>query len=136
MTAKNIRPILAVIAFTFFCSVSFSQGKNNNAIIGVWKGESICQIKSSPCHDEIVVYHISKTQEPNTFQVIANKVVNGKEEDMGVLQFTYDSLHQTFTNLDEKRNASWKFKIKGDTMDGTLMDKGELYRIIHLKKEK
>jgi hypothetical protein len=112
----------------------FSQ-KKDTAILGTWKGESICQIKSSPCHDEIAVYHLSKLKEPNIFEFVMNKMVNGKEEDMGVLQYVYDDKLQTLTCLDEKHNAIWKFKIKGNTMEGTLMYKDQLYRIIHLKKE-
>ena len=47
---------------------------------GIWKGTSLCQIKNSPCHDEIVVYHISRDSTGKSYEVIANKIVNGKEE--------------------------------------------------------
>jgi len=40
--------------------------------------------KNSPCHDETVVYHISKLDSSYLFQVIKNKMVNKKEEDMGI----------------------------------------------------
>jgi len=36
------------------------KGVPAQSIEGVWKGTSLCQIKDSPCHDETVVYHISK----------------------------------------------------------------------------
>ena len=55
-------------------------GKNVNAqsFEGTWKGTSLCQVKNSPCHDETVVYHISKTDTINVYRNIANKIVNEK----------------------------------------------------------
>ncbi|HET6993820.1 MAG TPA: hypothetical protein VFI06_02505, partial [Chitinophagaceae bacterium] len=64
---------------------------NDTLPTGTWKGTSICQIKSSPCHDEIAVYHISKTGKEGIYSMIMNKVVNGVEEDMGVLEYTYNA---------------------------------------------
>ena len=102
---------------------------------GVWKGTSLCQIKNSPCHDEIVVYHISKDSTDKSYQVIANKIVDGKEEYMGTIPFTYDDKQEVFVSVDSVRNARWEFKITGNAMKGTLMFKGDLYRIIDVKKE-
>ena len=102
---------------------------------GVWRGTSLCQVKNSPCHDEIVVYHISKDSAGRSYKVIANKMVNGKKEDMGTLPFTYDDKQKVFVCVDGARNARWEFKISGNTMKGTLMYKGDLFRIVDVKKE-
>ena len=102
---------------------------------GVWKGTSLCQIKNSPCHDEIVVYHISKDSTGKSYEVIANKIVDGKEDYMGTIPFTYDSKQKVFVSIDSVRNARWEFKITGNAMKGTLMYKGDLFRIIDVKKE-
>jgi hypothetical protein len=32
-------------------------------LIGTWTGESICQVKNSPCHDEKAIYLVSKSLE-------------------------------------------------------------------------
>ena len=101
---------------------------------GVWKGTSLCQIKNSPCHDEIVVYHISKDSTGKSYEVIANKIVDGKEDYMGTIPFTYDDKQKVFVSVDSVRNARWEFKITGSVMKGTLMYKGDLYRIIDVKK--
>jgi hypothetical protein len=130
-----VKQSLSLLFFALLSLLSFAQEKNDPALIGTWRGESICQIKSSPCHDEIAVYHLTKLKEPNMFQMMMNKMVNGKEEEMGISDYAYDAKLQTLTCVDEKHNAIWKFEIKGNTMDGTLVYKGELYRIIHLKKE-
>jgi hypothetical protein len=102
---------------------------------GIWKGTSLCQIKNSPCHDEVVVYHISKDSTGRSYEVIANKIVDGKEDYMGTIPFTYDSKQKVFVSIDSVRNARWEFKITGNAMKGTLMYKGDLFRIIDVKKE-
>ena len=103
---------------------------------GVWKGTSLCQVKNSPCHDEIVVYHISKDSSGKSYEMIANKIVNGKEVDMGTLRFTYNDKLKTFVSVDSEHNDRWEFKITGNTMKGTLKYNGDLYRIVDVKKEK
>jgi stress response protein SCP2 len=102
---------------------------------GIWKGTSLCQIKNSPCQNETVVYHISKDSTGKSYEVIANKMVNGKEDYMGTIPFTYDDKQKVFVSMDSVRNAKWEFKITGNAMKGTLMYKGDLFRIIELKKE-
>ena len=102
---------------------------------GIWKGTSICQIKNSPCHDEIVVYHISKDSTGKSYDMIANKIVDGKEAYMGTISFTYDNQQKVFVSVDSARNARWEFRITGNAMKGTLMYKGDLYRVVDVKKE-
>ena len=102
---------------------------------GVWKGTSLCQVKNSPCHDEIVVYHISKNSSGKSYEMNANKIVNGKEEEMGALSFTYDDKQKVFVCVDSVHNAKWEFKITGNTMKGTLLYKGDLFRVVDVKKE-
>jgi hypothetical protein len=101
---------------------------------GIWRGTSICQVKNSPCHDETVVYHVSKSNS-NTYTVQANKMVNNKEEEMGTLNFIYSPANQTYLCKDSVRNALWSFKIKESKLEGTLMVRGELYRIINVSKQ-
>ena len=102
---------------------------------GVWKGTSLCQVKNSPCHDEIVVYHISKDSTGKSYDMIANKIVDGKEVYMGTISFTYDNQQKVFVSVDSARNARWEFRITGNAMKGTLMYKGDLYRVVDVKKE-
>lgn len=125
--------LFAIFVVSF--SSASSQTKSDSAITGTWKGPSICQIKSSPCHDEMAVYHVSKAKEPNTFHFVMNKLVNGNEEEMGTLEFTYDAVAKTLICEDEPHLATWKFQIKGATMEGTAVFKGQLYRVIHLTKQ-
>ena len=102
---------------------------------GTWKGSSICQIKSSPCRDETVVYYISKSGRQNIIEVRANKIVNGAEEEMGIIEFRYDPSTKEIISVSQP-SSIWKFKRNNNTLSGTLMDNGKLYRIIQLARQK
>jgi hypothetical protein len=106
--------------------------KVDTLLIGTWKGTSLCQIKNSPCHDENVVYHISKNAGVDTFYINASKIVNGLEEEMGILPFTYNSkTNQLISNA----YGIWTFNIEGGKLEGTLVSHNELYRKIKLYKQ-
>ena len=99
---------------------------------------SLCQVKASACHDEDVVYHISK-KSANLYIMQASKIVNGSEEDMGTFDsVVYDETKQTlrFTMKDQQgRSAVWLFKVDGIKMHGTLViNENTLFRIVELKK--
>ena len=99
---------------------------------GTWKGTSICQIKNSPCHDETVVYHIAKNKGVDTFYVTANKIINGVEEEMGILPFVYNKKTK---ELISTAYGIWTFNIEGVKLEGTLLVRGDLYRKIVVYKQ-
>ena len=122
---------LLSICLGFFLP-SFSQG--NKDVVGTWKGTSICQVKNSPCHDEVVVYHIYAGKTADSIYIQASKIVNGAEDDMGTLAGTYDPAKHLLT-LHYRKTDTWEFKVNGNQIDGTLVNNGVLIRIIKLKKE-
>ena len=105
--------------------------KIDTLLIGTWKGTSICQIKNSSCHDETVVYHISKNKGADTFYINASKLVNGVEDGMGVLPFVYNKQTNKLTST---AYGIWTFTVEGDKLEGTLLVHGDLYRKIILRK--
>jgi hypothetical protein len=115
----------------------YAQQTTSDKIEGIWKGTSLCQVKPSACHDENVVYHISK-KSANVYTIQANKIVNGAEEDMGTFDsVVYDETKQTltFTMKDRQgRSNVWLFKLDGMQMHGTLTQETTLFRIVELKK--
>jgi hypothetical protein len=104
-------------------------------IAGDWKGTSLCQVKNSSCHDESVVYHILKGSGSESYQVSASKIIDGKENDMGTLNFTFDPHQKILFLIDSVKQVRWEFKLTGKEMHGTLISKGSLFRIIDLKRE-
>lgn len=105
--------------------------KIDTLLIGTWNGTSICQIKNSPCHDETVVYHISKNKGADTFYINASKVVNDVEEKMGILPFVYNSKTKQLTST---AYGVWALNIEGAKLEGTLLLHGDLFRKIIVYK--
>ena len=132
---KHLR-VLLMLALIYATNCS-AQGSAKDIIQGTWKGTSLCQVKNSPCHDENVVYHISKPTNAKTYTIQASKIINGVEDDMGTLDASYDETQRalTVTMKDKQGRASvWLFKIDGKQMHGTLTHDETLYRLIELKK--
>lgn len=127
---------MKLLSITLFLTILFA-GKNTVAqsFEGKWKGTSLCQVKNSPCHDEVVVYYVSKDTPGKTYTIVADKIVNGQEQDMGTLIFTYDDHQKSYVCVDTAHDAKWEFKVTGNTMKGTLMVKDKLYRLVDAKKE-
>jgi hypothetical protein len=139
---SNMAPALLTLALLStaaqvsgqFAGSKATLAQDEEALVGNWSGESLCQAKNSPCQDEKVVYHISQSREPGKVKVSADKIVDGKVINMGTVDFTYDKKDGTLVN--ETSGRVWKFTVKGNTMQGalTLPDK-TIYRRIMLKKE-
>jgi len=127
---------LFITVVIFIAGPCFAQNTAANTVnlIGTWKGTSICQVRPSPCNDEIAAYHITKEIKPGIYHMVMNKVVNGKEEDMGVGDYSFSAADKTLTYIDEKRNFVVKLTVKGNAMEGTMVVKNVLYRIIKLEK--
>lgn len=88
------------------------------AVVGTWRGTSLCQIRPSACRDEIVVYRITPTTARDSLALDARKVVNGAEEEMGVLgcRFNAPNGHLTCSIP----SGTWHFTVRGDSLVGEL----------------
>jgi hypothetical protein len=126
--------IVGVSATSSIISVRGIQTQNGTYLLGDWSGESICQVRDSPCNDERVIYHISAGSDANHVTVSADKIVNGKTINMGTGEFKYDAQAGT---LISDFHGHWEFTIKGKKMEGTLKlpDKTLLRRVTLTKRE-
>ena len=110
------------------------EAKNTNAImLGKWKGESLCTVKPSACHDETVVYEITAPAGSKDHVVWkADKIVDGKQVNMGSLECRYDS-HTITCDIPDR--AVWSLTVDGDVMTGTLkLSDGTLFRKVLAKR--
>ena len=67
-----------------------------------------------------------------------NKIVDGKEVEMGPLVFTWNDILKTLTaaNQSSRGSGSWRFRVEGNTMHGTLtIENNTLYRVIDMQKQ-
>ena len=105
------------------------------SVIGTWKGDSTCQIKESPCHDEVSVYRIHKGKGSDDFVIELNKVVDGQEVLFGTIDCPTGRASGT-TLCRTNGDTLWGWKLEGDVLSGRLLYKGALYRLIHLERVK
>jgi len=101
------------------------------SIAGTWEGESLCTVRDSPCHDEHVVYEITRetTAENNpgrlgtrlAWKIDAFKIVTGEKQFMGSLPCSFDEKKQTLSCFTRtKTEGYWEFLFEGDSFRGTL----------------
>ncbi|HMI47856.1 MAG TPA: hypothetical protein VK481_04230 [Gemmatimonadaceae bacterium] len=86
--------------------------------VGVWRGTSLCRVRPSPCKDENVVYRITRVNASDTLSLNARKIVNGQEEEMGVLECRFATAGARLTCT--MPNGVWHFEIRGDSLVGEL----------------
>jgi hypothetical protein len=122
----------AVTAYS--ARVTAMPAQDDAAFIGIWKGESLCQVKDSPCNDEKVVYTIARAKESAKVNIRADKIVDGRPVTMGVGDWDYDKEKNTLTLVIPR--GVWKLTINGNKIAGilTLSDK-TIYRRMWLKKD-
>ena len=86
--------------------------------VGVWRGTSVCRVRPSSCKDEIVVYRINRVNASDSLSIDARKIVNGQEEEMGVLGCRAAVSGSQVTC--RMSNGIWRFTIRGDSLVGEL----------------
>ena len=85
---------------------------------GVWRGTSLCTVHPSPCHDEVVVYRITHEKTRDSLSIDARKIVNGQEEEMGVIGCKATEQGSKLTCM--MGNGMWAFAVRGDSLVGEL----------------
>ena len=86
--------------------------------VGTWRGTSLCQVRPSACHDESVVYQITRTTMADSLALDGRKIVDGAEEEMGVLGCRFDAPRARLTC--PIASGVWRFTIRGDSLVGEL----------------
>jgi hypothetical protein len=116
----NLRTNLIVLAAACsFAHTAFAQdvAASSNPV-GVWRGTSACTVRPSTCKDEIVVYRIARVNGSDRLTIDASKIVNGQEEDMGVIDCRSDASGAQLTCA--MPNGVWHFTIRGDSLVAEL----------------
>ena len=133
-----------VLAFLLAARLARGQGAAPvGEIVGTWRGSSLCVDRQAApaCNDEQVVYEIAASPgKPNTVTVKADKVVDGKRQSMGDLDFIHEAKSGTWTSEFEntRTHGLWRLTVDGDTLNGTmvLLPSRAVVRRMNLKKEK
>ena len=118
-SSSTIGCVALVMMACTLTSSSFAQRPTvPGSPIGVWRGTSLCLVHPSPCHDESVVYRISRVNATDSLSVDGRKIVNGQEEEMGVLSCGFDAPAGRVTC--RMPQGVWRFTIRGDSLVGEL----------------
>lgn len=88
------------------------------ALVGTWRGTSVCLVRPSACNDEIVVYRITSVKAADSLAVDARKIVHGEEEEMGVLGCRLMPLSGQLTC--SIPHGVWHFSVRNDSLTGEL----------------
>ena len=113
ITALTIASVIALGA----ASQSPSQHPVATTPVGAWRGTSLCLVRPSACKDEIVIYRIAHTR-ADSMTVDARKIVNGEEQEMGVLACHFTSPNGPLACALPR--GTWKFHVRGDSLVGEL----------------
>jgi len=118
-----------------------TQDREIDKLVGDWTGESICanRDKFPSCKDERVVYHLSLTKgKSNGITINADKIVDGKPEDMGATDYVYDPEKQTLKGefQNSRVHLSFEFVVKGDILEGGIFSLPERTQSRNIKVRK
>ena|SRR5205809_3975841 len=109
-------------------------------LVGTWDGKSLCTPVRAACHDEHAVYHVTIPDKPGVVTMQMNKVVEGKEVEMGgAVDYTVnaDATSLVSEYSYNGNHLRWNFTRKKDLMTGTLIDvpSGAVIRNISVAKK-
>jgi len=112
-----------------------------SAFLGTWRGTSTCVDRelAPACKDEIVVYEVTRTAEPDTAHLMAYKIVKGEKGLMGESDFTFDAPKGCWTSefRNDRVHIVQCLTVHGKSMTGTLSDvpTGKKVREMKLKRD-
>jgi hypothetical protein len=137
LATTNTAPVTTAVA----PAATTDSVKTANPLFGTWRGTSLCTPVRPACNNEIAVYHIAASPKSDTVAMTMNKVVDGKEVEMGgTLDYDVDYTTRTLTHAIESRDGTrgmFTFRWSGNNMTGTLIQLPgrEVVRNIKLAKD-
>lgn len=134
MTVRSC--LTALLAATVLAHRAPAQATTANADpVGVWRGTSTCLVRPSPCNNEIVVYRIARGTTRDSVVLDARKIVNAREEEMGVLACRLAERGASFTCAIPK--GVWRFAVRRDSLIGELrLSDGTKFRDVHAARSR
>lgn len=127
--------LVALVALGVLARRGAAQAVADGNPVGVWRGTSLCQVRPSPCNDEIVVDRITRAKGSDSLSMDARKIVRGREEEMGVLPCRFDARSASFTCSLAK--GVWRFAVRGDSLTGeAILSDGTRYREVRAARSR
>jgi hypothetical protein len=125
-----MRTTLALTALLFLAAADPRQ-----PLLGHWTGTSICTAVRPACHNETASYYIKPGPSEDMVTIDACKVVNGKDESMGTIDFHVDFATRVLSGFVGSNNPA-TFTWSGDTITGTFKQPdGQVIRNVRITKQ-
>jgi len=106
----------------------------DDALVGDWRGDSICVVRPSACVDEKALYHVKKLGQPDRYSMQADKIVNSEPVNMGTTDCVFAREKQTLTC--ELPKGAIHLALRGTHLDGSMnLADGTLWRNISPVKD-
>lgn len=134
MPRISSRRSLPIALFTYLMFAVSLSATTLSPVTGTWRGTSVCVQTDSPCHDEVNVYRFSEIAgKPNKLLCIGSKVVDGKEIEMGTIEWTFNPEYHALEA--QVSGNTFRLIVMGNRMEGTLKTPNNVtYRRIHLER--
>jgi hypothetical protein len=128
-SARRRMLALVPVAALGLLSAHASHGSGPETLLGTWTGTSRCVNKKQypSCNDETVIYRFAASPSGTSSTLLtADKLVDGKPQTMGVMEFTFDpALHAWVSEFRTSRfHAVWTLALGRDdkVLTGTLVE--------------
>jgi hypothetical protein len=131
------------LLIVLFLATSAFGASPGDRLLGEWRGTSICTDRANApaCKDETTRYVVTaKEGAKDTYQMVADKLIDGSWEFMGEFDLAYSASDATWT-YDFKTRAGqplrWWFRIVEGDLDGGITDRdGHRLRDVDAKRYK
>ena len=135
MKSQSGRMCVAVAILSLPFAATGAQTQAAPDAIGTWRGTSLCLVQPSACKNETVVYRVKRIGTADSVSFDARKIVNGAEEEMGVLGCLVSRPTNTVTCT--MPNGTWRFTVRGDSLVGELrLPDGTKFRDVRTSRDK
>jgi hypothetical protein len=135
---KKYGLLLLVVTSSLVGSSTGQAGKASTdppLLIGDWRGDSICVVRPSACHDEKALYHVKTVAgSPHRYTLDADKVVDGKPVFMGSMECSYAPEKHELTCSTPRLVVH--LALDGNSLNGTMnLPDGTVWRNITLRHD-
>ena len=121
-------------------AIAHTAAQDPGELLGTWRGSSVCTDRQAApaCRDEDAVYEFRPGPRQGVVHWIADKMVDGKRQNMGELDLTYDAAEHCWKVevASTRLKSVWRLSVSGDHLTGSarLLPGGETIRKLDLKR--
>jgi hypothetical protein len=112
--------LLALAVIPFLASTAGAQlvAAPDASPIGTWRGTSRCVVRQPGCEEAAIVYRIALKGRNDSLAIETRKVVDGREEDAGLLACLLNASRAYITCAVPE--GKWRMRVRHDSLVGQM----------------